>query len=413
MKGAFLYIIILLVSIPCFSQHEFKIHENGLIYSETTMKHLKRSVDSLNLLHETCEAVRPFKSKLQTIGHRVSLNSGNIKQAKKDLDNHISLDDFTKKYPQFTIEKNVLIVKNKYEDYNAEEIVEFNQINLDGRYGFNIHQGNVNNLYEKPVKNTWVYKYQEESEYSKESLKAFYFPREFKSILLDKKYSDKIAYSECLIDTLACKQIEASDSERLYLPNNWTKLSKTEQEKLLNQMRSTRVVGYCSMDQSPRIHAMNIALLSAETNNWEIFLESHLDIMNDRFDRMSDSSYAKESRKTYIREIEELNINVNDLLIGIAMRIENSSSNHYYGNIGRLGRAMAESKYRESFENELISMIEDNELDDFNRVLSYFLFLDLNHFLEDKNTQKRNLKILQNSIERMPYYLFSRMNPKD
>ena len=46
------------------------------------------------------------------------------------------------------------------------------------------------------------------------------------------------------------------------------------------------------MDNSPRIHALNIAKLSAETINWEVFLRAHLDIMKDKFERMSDGSYA-------------------------------------------------------------------------------------------------------------------------
>src|SRR5690606_2706951 len=121
--------------------------------------------------------------------------------------------------------------------------------------------------------------------------------------------------------------------------------------RLLQRMRHTKVVGSCSQDASPRIHAINIALVSAETTNWEVFLKAHLDIMNDKFDRMSDGNYAYAQRKTYIKELEELNINVIDLLLGISLRIENPANNHYYGNIGRLGRAISESKYKVEFEN--------------------------------------------------------------
>jgi len=44
------------------------------------------------------------------------------------------------------------------------------------------------------------------------------------------------------------------------------------------------------MDESPRTHARAIALLAAETNNWDILLRAHIDIMNDRFERRSDGS---------------------------------------------------------------------------------------------------------------------------
>jgi hypothetical protein len=43
----------------------------------------------------------------------------------------------------------------------------------------------------------------------------------------------------------------------------------------LELKRNRRVIGGCSMDNSPRIHAQNIAILSAETTKWEIFLRSH------------------------------------------------------------------------------------------------------------------------------------------
>jgi len=63
-------------------------------------------------------------------------------------------------------------------------------------------------------------------------------------------------------------------------------------EDKLELKRGRIVVGTCSMDSSPRYHAKDIAVLSAETSNWEIFLRAHLDIMNDFFARGSDGSYV-------------------------------------------------------------------------------------------------------------------------
>ncbi|MBK7503592.1 MAG: hypothetical protein IPI52_00240, partial [Bacteroidetes bacterium] len=122
--------------------------------------------------------------------------------------------------------------------------------------------------------------------------------------------ADKIGYSDCLIDTIATKFKSDAKSGWVDLPENWQNLSEKKKEKLLDEMRSTKVVGGCSQDSRPREHAINIAMLSAEVTNWEVFLKSHLDIMNDRFDRMSDGSYAYAQRKTYIKELEELDINV-------------------------------------------------------------------------------------------------------
>ena len=177
----------------------------------------------------------------------------------------------------------------------------------------------------------------------------------------------------------------------------------------LELKRNRIVVGGCSMDDSPRIHTMNIAKLSAETANWEIFLRAHLDIMNDRFDRMSDGSYAQQERKTYIKELEVLDINVLDLLLGISLRAENTSNNHYYGDIGRLGRALAETKDRTLIEEKMLSMVADPKLDDYNRILIYYLFINYNYNLNDKHVQVLNDKKLNLAVKTLPNYLRSKL----
>jgi len=176
-------------------------------------------------------------------------------------------------------------------------------------------------------------------------------------------------------------------------------------EAALEMKRNRRVVGGCSMDDSPRRHAANIALLAAETTKWEIFLQSHLNIMNDRFERASDGSYAQKGRETYIKEIEDLDINVLDLLFGISLHIENPAENHYYGSIGRMGRALSESKDQAEFESKSLAMIEDDELDIYNRLLIYFLFRNYNHNLPNEFQQKRNREKLKTSISTLPDYV--------
>ncbi len=390
--------------INVFAQ-EFETYKNGLIYSEVTMNKLEKIVDSLNLKYKTCDLNKTFYSKHQAIGHIIRLDSGNIKQAKIDMDNHISFNDFISKYPFANISKNVLVVKYKYKDYNNTTVVEYDEVNLNSNYGLEILFEDNNNIYNKEVKNTWIYEYNETTQYSKESINAFYFPDNFKSSPIVNKYARLIGYSDCLIDTTSSKFFENTKAGWVSLPDNWENLSLKKKEKLLEEMRSTHVVGGCSMDSRPREHAVNIALLSAETTNWEVFLKSHLDIMNDRFDRMSDGSYAKAQRKTYIKELEELDINVNDLLLGISLRIENPAENHYYGNIGRLGRAISESKNKLGFESQLLSMIEDNELDDYNRIISYFLFISYNNYLDNKEEHKQNIEKVKLSITKLPIYL--------
>lgn len=175
--------------------------------------------------------------------------------------------------------------------------------------------------------------------------------------------------------------------------------------KALELKRNRIVVGSCSMDNSPRIHAMNISQLSAESYNWDVFLRAHLNIMNDRFERVSDGSYAWQQRHTYIKELEVLNINVPDLLLGMTLRVNNPSKNHYYGNISRLGRAIAESEDLTAFENIIVSAISDPALDDYNRLLMFYLYGNLRYNLDKNAGIEFDRTVLKEKGKLLPEYL--------
>lgn len=170
----------------------------------------------------------------------------------------------------------------------------------------------------------------------------------------------------------------------------------------LELKRRRKVYGTCSMDQRPRLHAKEIAELSAEVANWEVFLRSHLDLMNDRFERMSDGSYAQPYRQTYIRELEALDINTMDLMLGISLRYQDPHPNHYYGSIARVGRALSESEQREAFVSEIKLMCADTTLDDYNRVLAYFLLLNQAYHRLDEADREAAIADAQESVALLP-----------
>jgi len=371
-------------------QNEFVIHENGLIYNDKTMSNLKGVVDSLNLKFLVCENDRIFLSKKQTTAYKVTLKKGDILKAKKDMEQGIDFDKFEIKYPEAEISKSTLVVLFEYQNYDKKEIAELSEISLNDNYGLSIEvEHSVNSAY--VFKGQWKFRYIEKSAYSEEYIHAFYFPHELKSIPLDPSYGKQIAYADCMIDTTASKLLDGAESGYFDLPVNWQDLSVERKKSLLDSLRSIRVVGSCSMDNSPRVHAAHIAILSAQTTDWKVFLKSHLDIMNDRFDRVSDGNYAWGQRQTYIKELEELDINVFDLLLGISFQIENPASNHYFGSIRRLGRAMVDSDDKALFEKHMLDMISDQNLDDYNRVVFYFLYM--NYCNHHKDKMARNLKV--------------------
>lgn len=412
MKNITTLIIGLFLTISVYCQYrEFKTYPNGLIYSEQTMSKLSHIVDSLNLKFKTCDFDKAFYSKQQALGHLVELDTGDIKSAKEDLEQNISFEDFCLKYPNPKIKKNILIIKSKYTTYDNKEIVRVEHFDLENDHGFSIKTEDLS-LYEEDLKAKWLFNYNKKSKYSKERILAFYFPENFKSIELPKKYSLMIGYTDCLIDTTTAKFKDNLKEGWVELPKNWTSLSKNKKTQLLDEMRSTSVIGGCSQDSRPREHAVNIALLSAETYNWEVFLKAHLDIMNDRFERITDGSYAWGQRNTYIKELEELNINVTDLILGISFRIENPASHHYYGSIGRVGRALSETKNRNEIENAILSIVADPELDDYNRLLFYFLFKNYNYYIKDETIKTENNKKLESVSRTLPDYFSKRLTKK-
>lgn len=190
---------------------------------------------------------------------------------------------------------------------------------------------------------------------------------------------------------------EVSDAELEFYVERYLSPAQALKMKRLRQP-----VGNCSMDRTPRLHAQSICRLAAKTTQWDIFLRAHLDIMNDNFERRSDGSYAWAGRGTYLRELEELHINAPDLLIGTALRASDVSGNHYIGDIGRVGRALSESSGKQELEDRILSMVQDEQLDLYNRLLMAYLFGNYNHYLQDETLKKENAARLLKAVATLP-----------
>jgi hypothetical protein len=132
--------------------------------------------------------------------------------------------------------------------------------------------------------------------------------------------------------------------------------------------------------------------------------------MNDQAFRLSDVGYIQTSRKTYIRELEALNINVPDLLLGITLRINNPAQQHYYGYTDRLGMALSETSHPRQAEAGMLQIISDNRLDVYNRLLVCQLFTWYNYYLPNKTQQEINLKKLKAAIQTLPPDVATKIN---
>ena len=389
-------------------EKEFTTYPNGLIYSARTMGKLSHIVDSLNLKYKTCNFNTTFYSKTQALGNLIEVDSSSIAEALKDLEKGITYEAFVKKYPKSVVKENLLFIKGKYKDYRQRDLVSIDEFDLKNENGFSYSTFDMS-LYDYDISDSWLDDYSEKTEYAQESLTVVFFPKNFTSVPLPKQYSALIGYSDCLIDTTTAKLKNKLMEGRPWIPKNWKSLSFNQKVQMLDKLRSTRVVGECSMDFAPREHAINIALLAADTYNWGVFLKAHLDIMNDRFERMSDGSYAWGTRATYIKELEALKINVPNLVIGMSFQIENPASNHYFGRIGRVGRAIVESENRAEIEQAILSIVADKELDLYNRLLFYSLFYNYNYYLPNKDVQKENASRLAKASSTLPEYVRTRL----
>ncbi|SEJ66253.1 hypothetical protein SAMN05216327_115128 [Dyadobacter sp. SG02] len=481
MKTRFIFAL-LLVSLTSLAQRsEFKLSENGLIYSNATVGKLKHIVDSLNLKFKVCDLSKVFVSQPQAKAHYVLIEGRQAKVALADMHAGLSFDTFLARYPTAVVDNEMLIIKYGAVDYkDRSPVTAFSNVNGKGYYAITLPRDSAAAI--GSVRGKWVAQY---NKYGEGMVEAFYFIDDFAQKPIPEKYARWIQYVDCLVDTtgqiftkhavqtgntfkykvhpkdnalqkyisnvtkrprwkqdMTDKEIEvftkaadAWESLRIARVDSLRKTSAQFNQLLaeaieeakqmgndndvleeyieryyspelaLQLKRDRIVIGGCSMDESPRYHALNIARLSAHTVKWEVFLRAHLDIMNDNFQRVSDGSWAWAGRKTYIKELEVLDINVPDLMMGTLFRLGNANENHYLGSVGRMGRSLSESANRVEMEVRMLEMISDISLDDYNRALAYYLFKSYNYHLSDKSAQARNSVALGAAVKNWPHYL--------
>ena len=202
MRHLVILMLLLAFGTTCSAQGtEFDNSNNGLIYPDSTIKKLKFIVDSLNLKFKVCDLNRVYHSKLQAKANFVSLEKGKIKEAKQDMESNISFEDFIRKYPNADIEKELLVVKFRYKNYDDKDIVEFSSVELNDKHSHELEFEKKSDNYDKPLKGKWIYKYYNKTDYSGESIDAFYFTEELSQQPMPVVYAKMIQYSDCLVDT--------------------------------------------------------------------------------------------------------------------------------------------------------------------------------------------------------------------
>ncbi|HAY70395.1 MAG TPA: hypothetical protein DCX89_00760 [Saprospirales bacterium] len=383
---------------------EFIVDKEGLLYCHYTINRLTGIVDSLNTQFSNSGKKSSHYSKPQTIGYAIRMEKGDIEKAMNDIADNISFEKFIKKYSTAKFQKDVLIVRNKYLLDDKDELIEYLHLDVKNgnSYSFYPDKETLESLRAKETH--WVFEYQPRTKHLKGYLKAIYIPQDFETIEIPDNYAEMISYAVCMTDTTHNTNSEKTREGWIALPDNWLSLSIDSMKVLLDSLRKLKVLGTCSLDSRPQQHAFNIALLSAETANWQVFIKAHLDIMNYRFERRYGPTQLV-NRNTYIKELEELKINVPDLLLGISFRTENPGYHHYFPSIGMVENVLYESQNRTEIEEQILTIIGDDELDDYNRLIFYLIFKDYILLIRDDKSRKAYEDKLMQQSAKLPHYL--------
>lgn len=442
----------------------------GLIYSNDDMRHLKKTADSLNLSFLQCVANPVYHSLPQTQAEFISFR---IKKEKADLvearfKQNITLQQIRAEFPEIKVRDSVHVIIS-YTTIYDKYVKGYRTVLYSGYANGFSHT----DLIQPPADGKWVYSRDDGDEncsmsawYLDKPFTSVKLPEEYAKmiqyvdcmidtstmLMLDKGNPEEQEVQEnkpfdTLRNLVFQKKNKDADSVYGYLDDEDVKYIREEYKKndrikqLLNNaikeaveegngnevlelaatgicsldtillMKRSRVVfGNCSMDDSPRRHARDIAVLASQTHQWPVFIRAHLNIMNDYFGRMSDASYAEAGRKTYLRELEQLDIPAQRLLLGTIFRAKELSSSHYFGDLNRIGRAFTESKYTVAFEKQVKSMMRDKNLDPFNQCLFFMLYASYCYRQPEESTTNAKINELKSESAAYPEYIRRAIN---
>jgi len=380
-----------------------EVDYSDLLYSKNTIKKLTYIVDSINSQTPNFKN-KNFKSLIHTKGIYFEIKDINFEKVIKSFKSEKDFDSIVKQFPSSRIKKNKSLIlltqePNNLKFYNDIQLnkTSSNRIFVRGKLSENQFQNNKY-LFEDNFDTAVRYNHDNTIDTLRHErrLKGFYFNSPISSTSISGKPSKLIQYVDFMIDTLSTQYSKNAKIGNIEYPKKLDSLNIFEKKELLTKCRETYIRGYCSQDSGPIIHETIIAKLAGETYNWNIFLRSHLNILNDYFSRMSDNRGAK--RKTYIKELELMNINVVKLLLGTALSVKNVNENHFFGDIHRIGMAFSEYSNKDYFEKELIRLVNSPKLDSYNKYKLIWLFETYNNCLSNpkrKELNKQKLKVLK------------------
>ena len=188
MKNLILVLIIILFSGSTFAQGQI-IHEKDIPNLNTIIKSLEndyRNTKAIfyNSLPQTTASYFEIVTKLPDNFVAQLNNSNNLKQ----------LEDM---FSGLQVDKDVLIVKNVYYDYNNEKKIEIKSFEIENNRNHSITIGFNDSLNNKDIKT--FYSSYKSRENKTTTIRGFYLNESFKAIAIPKVYSDWVSYTDVLV----------------------------------------------------------------------------------------------------------------------------------------------------------------------------------------------------------------------
>ena len=229
------------------------------------------------------------------------------------------------------------------------------------------------------------------------------------------KFADSLYASDDLFKQLLSEALQYAEGNKV---SNGDLEDFTAQliskKRALELMRQNRQVGTCSFDNGPIIQQKRIASLASKTQNWEVFIKSFLNVMNDNVSRNANSNIASNARRTYIEELAKLDLDIDKILLGSNVRIKDAIRKHYFSDGSKIAKAYAnlDSEKQEYFENTIFEIIKDKNIDAFNKLHFYNTLKSYQYFVKDSIKKTELEKDIENLIPLLPKELKSRIeNP--
>lgn len=467
--------------ISCFLVVNMVIGQNLDI--ERNISALDFQIDSI-LTNSSKKPINDFRSLPQTTAHYFALKTDDPEALIAYLNNITDIREAIKKYPNLEVDLDLLLVRNRFVDYEENEQVEFRT--------YEIGQGQYH-VVTLPFQEKWIsndskiiYRIYKAGKYNdKTRVIGFFILENFITYNIPSKYGNYISYVDLLIDpefklfdgnksveTNGLQSIAVFDSltsyyarvtnkpkydenkyeEYLQALGKWTgkrvqfadslyqndlifkrmllkalafakeqKVSNADLEfftaQLLSKreglklMRGNPQIGDCSFDNGPRVQLLEMARISAEIPDWNVFITSSMDLLNDYSDRVANSNIASNARSTYINVLEKLNLDISRLLIGSSFRIENAGKGHYFAAGNKVGQAFANASIESQarFKRELEAILKSDSIDAFNKLHFYNIYRNYGYFTADSIEKGIINNDIAQIVPYLPYCISSRI----